>query len=288
MTGYGRGEVRGDHQAVTVEVKSVNHRYAEVVIRLPKELSPLEERVRAYVTERMSRGRIEVYVNRERVTPGAKSIQVDRDLASAYHKALSELDDSLGLEAKVPVSELLRLPDVVTVSEEAEDLEASWTRLESALGQAVDAAVTMRGSEGRRLAADLEGRLTAIGAQLVFIKERAPAVAEAYRTRLTLRATELLGGAVPDEARLAVEVVLYAERSSITEELVRLESHIAHFREFLRAAEPTGRKMDFLLQEMHRETNTMGSKIGDVSIAQAVVEVKSELEKIREQVQNIE
>lgn len=288
MTGYGRGEVRGDRQAITVEVKSVNHRYAEVIVRTPKELSPLEERVRSYVTERLSRGRIEVYVNRERVAPGAKSIQVDRDLASAYHKALSELAHSLGLEADVPVSELLRLPDVVVVSEEAEDLEASWARVEAALGQAVGAAVAMRESEGRRLAADLGARLSAIEEQLAFIKERVPAVVEAYRTKLAQRAAELLGGGVPDEARLAMEVVLYAERSNITEELVRMESHIAHFREFLGRGEPTGRKMDFLLQEMHRETNTMGSKVGDVSIAQAVVEVKSELEKIREQVQNIE
>jgi uncharacterized protein (TIGR00255 family) len=288
MTGYGRGEVRGGRQAITVEIKTVNHRYTETVVRVPKELSPLEERVRAMLSGRLSRGRIEVFVNRERLLPGSRTVRVDRDLAGSYHKALRDLAMELGAGDGVTVAELLHLPDVVTVTEEPENLEEIGTALEEATRQALAAVNVMRESEGLRLAADLTVRVEVIRGQLSFVQERVPLVVEAYRARLTQRVADMLGSVNVDENRLAAEVVIFAERSDVEEELVRMASHLDRFGEFLRSDGPVGRKMDFLLQEMNRETNTLGSKIGDVAIAQAVVEVKSEIEKIREQVQNIE
>lgn len=288
MTGYGRGEVSNGQRKVTVEVRSVNHRFSEVVIRMPKELSPLEERIRNLVQAKVSRGRIDVLITREDSRSRRRKVEVDKDLAVSYYEGLKELQQTLGLKAQTRLELIARLPDVFLLTEVPEDLEEFWRGLSVAVDRALDEMLAMRGREGERLRADLLERLRGIEDHTAAIEARAPQVVEEYRRRLADRVKEVLPGVTVDEGRLATEVVLFAERSSITEEIVRLRSHLAQMREGLGSSEAVGRRLDFLLQEMNREINTIGSKSADGDIAKAVIDVKSELEKIREQVQNIE
>jgi len=288
MTGYGRGEVSDGFRRVVVEARSVNHRFSEVVIRMPKELSPLEERIRNQVQAKVSRGRVDVLITREDARGGRRKVEVDSDLAVSYYEGLKKLQQILGLRSPARLELVARLPDVFILTEVPEDLEEVWRDLSPAVERALEDLLAMREREGQRLRDDLLERLRVIEAQTSAIEARAPQVVEEYRRRLSERVREILPGVAVDEGRLATEVVLFAERSNVTEELVRLNSHLAQMRESLGQSEAVGRRLDFLLQEMNREINTIGSKAGDGEIARAVIDVKSELEKIREQVQNIE
>ncbi len=288
MTGYGRGESADGARKVIVEVRSVNHRFSEVVVRMPKELSPLDERIRNLVQARVSRGRVDVLVTREDHRARRRQVEVDTDLARSYNEGLKELKAALGLRAQARLDLIARLPDVFVISEVPEDLELLWESLSAAADQALEAMLAMREREGRRLRDDLLERLKVIEGHTAGIEARAPLVVEEYRRRLAERVKEILPGINIDEGRLATEVVLFAERSNVTEEIVRLRSHLSQMRHSLDQSEAVGRRLDFLLQEMNREINTIGSKASDGQIATAVIEVKSELEKIREQVQNIE
>ncbi|MHB8946097.1 MAG: YicC/YloC family endoribonuclease [Bacillota bacterium] len=288
MTGYGRGEVSTTQRKATVEVRSVNHRFSEVVIRMPKELSPLEERIRNLVQAKVSRGRVDVLIMREDSRGKRRKVEVDKDLAVSYYEGLKELQEALGLKAETGLDLIARLPDVFLLTEVPEDLEEIWRGLSVAVDRALDTMLAMREREGERLRADLMERLRVIEDYAAAIEARSPQVVEEYRRRLTDRVKEILPGVSVDEGRLTTEIVLFAERSSITEEIVRLRSHLAQMREGLGQSEAVGRRLDFLLQEMNREINTIGSKSADSDIAKAVIDVKSELEKIREQVQNIE
>jgi uncharacterized protein (TIGR00255 family) len=288
MTGYGRAEMANGQRKVVVEVRSVNHRFSEVVIRMQKDLSPLEERIRNLVQAKVSRGRVDVTVIREAYGERRRRVEVDQELASSYYEKLRELGQSLGLRAQTKLDLIARLPDVFNITEVPEDIERLWESLSPAVDQALDAMLAMREREGERLRADLVGRLASIEDHTGAIEERAPQTVEDYRRRLADRVKEILPGVEIDEGRLATEVVLFAERSNVTEEIVRLRSHLAQMRQSLEQSEAVGRRLDFLLQEMNREINTIGSKASDGQIAKVVIEVKSELEKIREQVQNIE
>ncbi|MHB8927012.1 MAG: YicC/YloC family endoribonuclease [Bacillota bacterium] len=288
MTGYGRGQLSNGQRKAMVEVRSVNHRFSEVVIRMPKELSPLEERIRNLVQARVSRGRVDVLVSRDDFRGKRRKVEVDRDLAASYFEGLKELQQTLGLRAQARLELIARLPDVFTLAEVPEDLEELWHGLAGAVERALDEMLAMREREGGRLGDDLLERLKVIEASTAAIEARAPQVVEEYRRRLTDRVKEILPGVAVDEGRLTTEIVLFAERSNVTEELVRLRSHLAQMREGLGQSEAVGRRLDFLLQEMNREINTIGSKAADGEIAKVVIDVKSELEKIREQVQNIE
>ncbi|HHW13953.1 MAG TPA: YicC family protein [Firmicutes bacterium] len=288
MTGFGRGEAVGRRYRVTVEVRTVNHRFLDTAIRLPKAATALEERARALVATRLKRGRVEVFANLEEVGDEPRPVRVDLPLARGYREALEGLRTSLGLAGEVTLAMLLDMPGVVT-AEEAIDPEALWPVLEEALTAALDEVVHLRETEGERLAGDLEKRLAVVGREIEAIAERAPAVSEEYRARLQERVQEILGETPVDEGRLLQEVALLADRVSITEELVRLRSHLTEAASTLAGTEAAvGRKFDFLLQEMNREINTIGAKASDVQIARGVIAVKAELEKIREQVQNIE
>lgn len=294
MTGFGRGEAAGPAGRLTVEVRAVNHRFSEVMVRLPRQLGALEERVRKEVLARIARGRVDVFINWDQTGTGARRVKVDRDLAVAYYSALKELGEATGSPVAISAEILARLPDVLVVEEAEVNLEALGPTLTEALAQALGGLMAMREREGEHLATDLRMRVNYIDQFTRDIARRAPQVVEEYRQRLQRRVEELLGGAAPDPGRLAQEVAIFADKSDITEELRRLSSHLAQFRSGLDAQVPAGdasavgKRLDFLVQEMVREINTIGAKANDPLVTAAVVAAKSEIEKIREQVQNIE
>ncbi|MFZ5596541.1 MAG: YicC/YloC family endoribonuclease [Bacillota bacterium] len=288
MTGFGRGEASGQGKKFTVELKSVNHRFAEVVLRMPRQLFPIEEKCRRLILERVARGRIDGYVLVEQLSERTPAVKVDKVLAASYYKAMKELLDGLGIKEPIRPDHIFSLAGVIAVEEPVEDAAEWWPVLEQAVNSAVDGLVEMRESEGDSLKSDLLSRLERIRLLTLEIEARGPVVVEEYRKRLTQRLQEWLADSTLDMSRVIAEVVIFAEKSSITEEIVRLFSHISQASGSLKGSEPVGRKLDFIIQEMNREINTIASKSGDVKISGHVVEIKSELEKIREQVQNLE
>jgi uncharacterized protein (TIGR00255 family) len=289
MTGYGRGESATDRMRFTVEIKSVNHRYNEVMVRMPREWLFAEEQIKKTVQSRIKRGRIDVFVTVDRADIPKKQLTIDWALAEGFIQAGEEMQTRFQLKDGLGLKELLSLPDIVQLSEEESDLESQASSLIKALKLAIDRLVAMRMEEGNSLRSDITQRLELIDKEVRSVFEKAPKVMEESRIRLRQRVKDWLpNGVEPDEGRLLTEVALMAEKGDISEELTRLESHISQFHLIFRTEEPIGRQLDFLVQEMNREVNTIGSKANDLEIAQKVVLLKSELEKIREQVQNIE
>lgn len=287
MTGYGCGTAEIAGGRVTAELRSLNHRYGEVVIRLPRGLSPLEDRVRALVKSCVQRGRVEVFLNLD-LTTSDRCVRVDRPLVLAYYQALKELQELLKLPDPPGLAELLAVPALVSVSEQELDLEGVWPGVESAMGQALGVLCAMRRQEGAVLGAELARRFDAIQRLAQEAAGLSATVVEHYRQKLQQRLEAWLGGLTLDEQRLAMEVALLAERSSIDEELTRIGSHLDQCRMALESADPVGRRLEFLTQELHREVNTIASKSTDVTLSRLVVELKSEVEKVREQVQNVQ
>ena len=287
MTGYGRCHIEEDGREMTVEVKSVNHRFLDISYRLSRALSFLDDAVRKGVGARVARGHVDVFVIYANHRQDAKEVRVDTALALAYQKAVAELSASLGREEELPLSDYTRLPDVLTVQEKEEDQQTVRALFERALSGALDGLVAMREQEGERMRADILEKIGNLESIRDGVAERAPLVVAEYRDKLHQRIAALTEGEI-DEARLITEVAIFADRAAIDEELVRLLSHAAAIRETVELAEPVGRKLDFLVQELNREVNTIGSKASDTTIAQAVVKAKGEIEKLREQVQNIE
>jgi len=288
MTGFGRGEASGSGYQFSIELKSVNHRFLEVVVRMPRNLSSFEERIRKTLQDKFQRGRIEVHVNVVETEERKRLVKVDNDLALSYDKTLKELALALHTAYETDIYRLVSFPEVLTVVEPELDLNALWETCAEALSKATDGFGQMRHSEGEKLTFDLLQRINLIAEHLNTIAERAPYVVTDYQERLQERLQTLLGEVELDGVRLANEVVYFADRASITEELVRFDSHLAQSREALLSSESVGRKLDFLVQEMNREINTIGSKANDLKIGQQVIKVKSELEKVREQIQNLE
>ncbi len=288
MTGFGRGEHAGQYKQVTVEIKSVNHRYSEILVKLPRQYNLLEENIKRYVFNSISRGRVELYCKVEDAKKEARQVQIDKELALAYYKALKELAVITEAVADIGITQIAQLPDVLKIEDPQENLDDVWGDFLPALEQAVSLFLEMREKEGAKLKDDLEEHLGVIGALREKIAEKSPQVVTVYREKLQGRLKEIMDNNQVDENRLAMEIALFADRCSIDEELVRLKSHLGQFRLALQEMTPVGRKLDFLLQEMNREINTIGSKANDLGITQHVVEMKSELEKLREQVQNIE
>lgn len=288
MTGYGRGEWRDAERRVVVEIRAVNHRYGDIQVRLPRELTALEERIRKVMQSEVSRGRVEVTLSISGGARAGKSVSVDKNLAEAYYKALKELAEVLGARSGVSIEQLASLPGVVSVEEEPESPDAWWPAVEAALRAALETFIAMREAEGRHLTEDMARSVKRLEDWVEEIALQAPKVVEAYRERLAQRVAELAAEVDVDENRLATEVALFADRVDINEEIVRLTSHLRRLHETLTGTGPVGRKMDFVLQEVHREFNTIGSKANDSEIAGIVVEAKGELERLREQAQNIE
>ncbi len=288
MTGFGRGEASGQGYQFTVELKAVNHRFLEVVVRLPKNFMSFEEPMRKMVQEKLQRGRVEIYINIAQTEEKKRLAKVDKELALSYDKSLKELALSLHTAYEVDIYRLAALPEVLSLEEAETDLDKLWPVCAEALAAALEHFVRMRAMEGLKLTEDLLGRLDFLAASLEKIEQRSDSVVADYQKRLRERVQALLGETVLDEARLANEVAFFADRASITEEIVRFHSHLEQSRKALKSSDAVGRKLDFLIQEMNREINTIGSKANDLGISQVVIDVKSELEKVREQVQNLE
>lgn len=295
MTGFGRGEYEDEKFSATIEMKTVNHRYNEVAIRLPRFLNPLEDRIRKTILRSINRGRIDVFITADYVNDGLCTVKVDKALAAAYHNALQEVAGAAGitdckLGEQAEVLYLARCPDVISVKEGFFDVETIWPQLEQALQQAITNLVAMRETEGGNIYGDFIKRAALIEEKLLQIEARSPKVVEKYQDRLSERINDLLAkyNQTVEPERLLQEVAIFADRTSITEEIVRLKSHIKQFREIINLNQPVGRKLDFLVQEFNREANTIASKANDYTIAQLVVDIKAEIEKIREQIQNIE
>ena len=288
MTGFGRGEVHRENIKINLEIKSVNHRYCEIILHMPRSMNVLEERMKRVIKQKIARGRLDVYINIHMCSPDRTKVIVDESLAASYIQGLNDLSLKFDLTGQIAAAELLQLPGVVALEESEEDMELYWVDVQTALEQAQSGLIDMRSREGYRLTVDIQERLQRISAFVGEIEQRSSMMAEEYRERLHQKLHDLLELETLDPARLDTEVVILAERSSIAEEIVRLKSHLLQFGDCLELEEPVGRKLDFLLQELNREINTISSKSTIVTINRTVVEVKSELEKIREQIQNIE
>jgi len=288
MTGYGQGEWQEKGKRVEVEAKSFNHRYCDIQIHLPRRLSPLEGQIRSLVKQRVSRGRIEISVQIDNSSLTEQKLEVDLDLARDYLLGLKALQENLGIPGEIRLETLTNFKEIFTRKEIEVNLEEEWRSLQEALSKALSGLERMRSEEGLMLRQDFLSRVSTVEEILQRIEEKAPQALRLYRDRLAQRVQEFSGGLPIDETRLAQEVAYLAERSDISEELVRIRSHLSQFRDLLDRLEPTGRKLEFLLQEINREANTIGAKANEAEIAQLAVVIKSELEKMREQVQNVE
>jgi len=288
MTGYGRGEGRAGGYRITVEIKSLNHRFLDLNIRLPRFYLALEEKMREKVKSRINRGRIEVIVNIDQENGKKQPLTVDMDLAIAYYNALKELAQRLNLPADMGAKDLLGLPEVVKTSEPEWTEEGLWPGIEAALEEALTQLLTMRAKEGARLEEELRERAEKVRSLIKAIEERAHQVPGEYAEKLRQRIRELAGDLVLDPSRLEMEVALFAERADIREEVVRLHSHLDQFLRALDQGGAVGRQLDFLLQEMGREAHTISAKANDLMISNWVISLRGEMEKMREQVQNVE
>jgi uncharacterized protein (TIGR00255 family) len=288
MTAFGRGEAMADGYRFTVELRTLNHRFCDIRIKLPRKYTDFEEEIKRKLSSQFSRGRIEVNVVADEALDKVQHLTVDSELAETYKRLLLDLQNKLGLEASLSLDTLLHFLDIFVFEEDEEGRAQAWKVLEAALDQSVEECIQMRKEEGSAIETDFTERLNQLETLSGEVESRTPIVVLDVRDRLQKRIEELLGQGELDESRLAQEVAILAEKSDITEEVIRLKSHIQQFRVLLKASGPRGRQLEFLLQEMHREINTIGSKANDVEIANKVIQIKTELERLREQVQNIE
>ena len=288
MTGYGRMSVERDGRQLTVELKSVNHRFLDLSFRMPRSFNFLEDSARKLIGEYLSRGHVDLFATYRNTREDSRRVEVDQALLDAYMTALDGVAETTKLEDDRTLSLATRLPDVLTVAEAEEDQDALRDLMHEALTGALEQMRAMREKEGEALKNDISSRIDMLEKMTEEIEKRYPETVAEYQQRLKARVEELLGGAQMDEQRLMQEVAIMADRSAIAEETVRLHSHFEQVRGFMRAAEPVGRKLDFIVQELNREVNTISSKSQDVPITRLVVEAKAEIEKIREQVQNVE
>lgn len=288
MTGFGRAQNREGNIFFKTEIKAVNHRYLDLSLKLPRQLSYLEDKVRTLIQEFLSRGKVDVFVQYENTSEASKTASIDDPLAGAYIKALEELKNKYSLSGDISLSLIARFPDLIKVDVVEEDESILWGVLEKTLRNALKDLVKMRTIEGNKLKDDLIIKCDLISRSISEIEKRSPFVVRDYKKRLQSRLTELLDQKEPDEGRMAMEIAVFADRAGIDEEIVRHKSHIKQFLDTLKKNEPVGRKLDFLIQEMIRETNTIGSKANDIEITREVLLIKGEIEKMREQIQNIE
>ena len=288
MTGYGRCQETIAGKDITVEIKSVNHRYFEFSSKISRGYGFLEDKLKNFVQSQVSRGKIDVYVSIISVDDGAVVVEANKSLAAGYINALNQLAEEYGLENDLAVSTIARYSDIFTVRRAPEDETAVWEAVSTVAQKAVDNFISMREVEGARLRDDISGRLDTILEAVALVEQKSPETLAQYQNRLRAKIEEMLGDTKVDEQRLLTECAIFADRIAVDEETVRLRSHIDQFRDIMKSDEPIGRKLDFLVQEINRETNTIGSKAQNTDIAHTVVGIKGEIEKIREQIQNIE
>ncbi|HZJ78593.1 MAG TPA: YicC/YloC family endoribonuclease [Clostridia bacterium] len=288
MTGYGRAQEKVDGYSIVCEIKSVNHRFFEFYSRTGRTYGFLDEKLKSYMQGIISRGKVECFVQIEALEESDIIIEINHSIASGYINSLNELSEKYGIDNDVSVSTLSKYPDIFSIRKEQADEERIWKAVKEVAGQAVERFLNMRENEGRRLRDDVLSRANVILENVEFVEERSPQSVKEYNDKLILKMKEFLDNAQVDEQRILTEAALFADKVAVAEETVRLRSHIDQLRDFLNVDGAIGRKMDFLVQEINRETNTIGSKALDVEIARRVLEIKSEVEKIREQIQNIE
>ena len=288
MTGYGRSQATVNGMDITVELKSVNHRYYEYSSRLPRSYGFLDDKLKSYLQNTISRGKVDVYVSIETVDAPGSEVVINYALADGYLKALRELGERYALRDDVSVMGLARYPDILSVRKAAEDEDAIWEAVRQVADQALERFIAMRDREGARMREDVLSRRDTILRAVEIVEERSPQTVREHMEKVEARMKELLGTASVDEQRLLTEAALFADKIAVAEETVRLRSHMDQLEHMLNENEPVGRKLDFLVQEINRETNTIGSKAQDVQLARLVVDIKAEIEKIREQIQNIE
>lgn len=288
MTGFGRAEEIISGRDIIVEIRSVNHRYFEFSARVPRAYGYLEEKLKSYISGKISRGKVEVSVTVTAVETSDALIEVNKSVAKGYVDALRSANEELGLTDDLTLSKLIRLPDIFSVRKTAEDEEVIWNDVKAVADKASDCFIKMRETEGEKMKEDVLERADAIEEMVFEIERLSPISAESYRNKLYARLCEVLAGKNIDEQRIVTEAAIFADKTAVAEETVRLKSHLKQLNDMLSLSEPVGRKLDFLIQEFNREANTIGSKAQDIAITKLVVDLKSEIEKIREQIQNIE
>ena len=288
MTGYGRSEAVIDGKKIFCEIKSVNHRYSDYTIKLPRNFGFLEDKIRRLAAEKIARGKVDIYVGIEYCEESDREIFLNSELAKGYIDALLKLRDEFSLKDDISVMGVARFSDIFRAERKEEDEDALWRAVSQVAEAAIEAFSAMRSREGERIAADLSARIEYMKTIAAKIDERSPVTVEEYRERLYAKIKELLDGYDVEESRVLTEVAIFADKVAVNEEIVRLGSHFDEFYKILSADEPAGRRLDFLVQEINREINTTGSKANDIEIARYVVDLKAETEKLREQIQNIE
>ena len=287
MTGFGRGKYENDGRIYTIEIKSVNHKYSDISIRMPKFLNGIEDKIRKRVLEVISRGKFDIFITFEDFSCKSTSIRMNKELAKEYIKELKDLSEETGIKFDLNIVDISKFPEILKIEDENND-EIISKEIMIALDEALDNFIKMRETEGKKLTEDIERRIIYIQEKIKEISIYSSTLVEEYIAKLETRVNEILKTNVIDESRLAQEIVLFADKSSIEEELIRLNSHILQFLELLKKDSPIGKKFDFIIQEMNREINTIGSKANSLEITNRVIEIKTEIENIREQIQNIE
>jgi len=287
MTGFGRGKYENEGRNYTVEIKSVNHKYSDINVRLPKFFNSIEDRIRKTVANSISRGKVDVFITFENYSSKAATIRINRELAKEYIKELKTLASETDLKFDLNVIDISKLPEILKIEDE-QDEELIENELMIAVNDALDKFVSMREIEGAKLIEDIQKRIYLIQDKVKEITKYSGTLVEEYMKKLQIRVKELMNNQEIDENRLMQEIVIFSDKSSIEEELTRLQSHISQFLELIKQSSPIGKKIDFLIQEINRETNTIGSKANSLEITNLVIEIKTEVENIREQIQNIE
>ena len=288
MTGYGRGEHIAEERKFTVEMKSVNHRYNDMSIKLPRSLASLEDKIKKRIMRDVFRGKTDVYISFETFSAADVEVKLNETLAAAYIEKLNLLEEKFGLESGSKLGLVAKFPDIITVEKAQQEEAVIWDALSPALDEAVEKFVAMRTVEGENLKKDILLKGEKIKTLVAEVKERSPLVVVEYQEKLMNRLKDLMGGVDVDPQRIATEVAVFADRGCVDEEVTRLESHLVQLKDILEGGGQVGRKLDFLVQEMNRESNTIASKANDIQIVKATIELKSEIEKIREQIQNLE
>ncbi|MBO5479029.1 MAG: YicC family protein [Clostridia bacterium] len=287
MTGFGRASYENEGRMYNIEIKSVNHRFCDINIKMPRNISYLEEKVKKEVVSNITRGKIDVYITFENNSAKGQDIKINKELAKIYIEELKQLAKENDINSTIPVTEISKFPDVLVI-QSIEDEDTIWNELDECLKEAIKNFVSMREQEGNKIKEDLEKRIQKVGQKVSQISEYSTRLVEEYVVKLETRIKEILKTDMVDKDRLNQEIVIYADKCSVEEEVTRLNSHIAQFQKMMEEMSPIGKKVDFLIQEMNRETNTIGSKSGSLAITNLVIEIKTELEDIREQIQNIE
>lgn len=288
MTGFGRGTSEVKASSFIVEIKTVNHRYFELNVRMPRSLISLEDSIRKYVNDKIKRGKVDIFITQNQAANEDMAAVVNESLADSYVEALYRIRDRYNLRDDISATTLARFPEVLKLEQKEEDLENTWKVLLPAVEDAVYNLVSMREQEGEKLLLDITKRCECISDNVDIINKRVPEITEEYRLRLLKKVEEILTEKNIDESRIAMEVVLQADKTCIDEEIVRLKSHVSQVLKTFKLSEPIGRKLDFIIQEMNREANTIASKVNDLELTNIALDIKSDIEKIREQVQNIE